>query len=131
MTNKNSRKLLKLAVTLSAIFIIAAYALYEARDLLYGVPVKVEMPQNGETFESQIITVAGRAGHIENLKLNGKTVLTDPEGRFSETIVLGEGINILHIEVTDRFSRTQTQVLNVVYEPTHTLTANQLPTNKR
>ncbi len=110
---------------LCAVIIIGGYSIYEAHDLIYGAPIQIQMPTDGETFSTQIITVAGTAKHIEHVALNGRPVLTDDDGQFSETLVLGEGINIVTVQFRDRFNRLLTKELHVVYKPDHTLTTNQ------
>lgn len=119
---QSPRKKFKLLASLFVLCIVLGYAYYEARDLIHGATLAIEIPQDGETFNTQVISVMGHVGSIKEMNINGRPILTDNKGRFSEVVVLGEGYNEVSVTITDRFNRKVTRVLKVVYEPSNTLT---------
>lgn len=125
MTPNNTRdwrKLFKVVIFIVVFLGIAGYSYFEARDLIHGAELSIEIPRNGEVFTSSLISVSGSVGNIKSMSLNGRSVLTDSSGHFSEMVALGEGYNKLSVTITDRFNRQVTRTLEVVYEPTDTLT---------
>ena len=116
------QKIFKIVLFLIAFTGVGGYAYYESRDLIHGANLSIEIPHNGETFTTPLISVTGSVGNIKNMSLNGRTILTDQDGHFSEMVALGEGYNRLSVTIVDRFNRTSTKELEVVYEPANSLT---------
>ncbi|MDR3548078.1 MAG: hypothetical protein P4M11_07435 [Candidatus Pacebacteria bacterium] len=90
------------------LILIVGYGLKEAWPLLSGPQISLTSPENGGIFYNGFISISGDAVHTQSVSLDGGPLLTDPQGRFSETIVLPPGGAILTITATDRFGRTTT-----------------------
>lgn len=98
---------LRFAIALFLI-ILVLYGIKEAWPLISGPQIALASPENGGKFDNGFITISGTAVHTQSVTLDGGPLLTDPEGRFSETVVLPPGGSILTITATDRFGRTTT-----------------------
>ena len=99
--------LLRSAIAIVLILIIG-YGLKEAWPLLSGPRLALTSPENGGIFDNGFISISGTAVHTQSVSLDGGPLLTDPNGHFSETVVLPPGGAILTITATDRFGRTTT-----------------------
>jgi hypothetical protein len=99
--------LLRSAIAIVLILIIG-YGFKEAWPLISGPRLALASPENGGIFDNGFITISGTAVHTQSVSLDGGPLLTDPQGHFSETVVLPPGGAILTITATDRFGRTTT-----------------------
>lgn len=88
---------------------LCGYGLLEARHLIRGPSILIDIPSDYTTFADGFITVAGTAHNSEKLSLNGGPLPIDEEGRFEKIIVLPQGGGILSLTATDRFQRSVTE----------------------
>ena len=101
--NQDAKKIVKIT-SLSALFIfITAYAIFNAKDLIFGVKIKNVNIENGVDSEINIVKITGNAENAKNLTLNGREISIDQAGNFNETIALLSGYNIITIEAKDKF----------------------------
>lgn len=99
-----------------ALILLAGYGLIEARHLIAGPSIEIEVPIDYTTSADGFITVSGVARNTEALLLDGSPLPIDQAGRFSETIVLPKGGGILSLIARDRFGRSVTET-RTVYVP--------------
>ena len=90
---------------------IVFYAAYTARGLIIGPRITVLHPENGSSTTTAAINLYGKVRSSKKLTLNDFPISITSEGAFFETVLLHEGYNILRITNTDRFGRTDTQLL--------------------
>lgn len=96
--------------------LIAAYAYYEGRGLLYGPVIEVEDSSPVEVSDS-FITIEGGTRRISALLLNGKSIPVTEDGDFSEGYVLAPGYNHITLSARDRWGKTTERVLEIIYTP--------------
>lgn len=107
-------RLTKLA--LGAFFVLAAgYALFEARNMLFGPSITV--PTRTIETRDALITITGRANHISALFMNGAQVAVTEDGTFEEPFVLAEGLNRIVLDAKDKYDRRTQKIIEVVYSP--------------
>lgn len=90
------------------------YAYIEAKDALFGPRIAIEVP---ESVSSPLITLAGSAEHISELRLNGNPIPVTEEGAFDEPYLLAPGYNRIVFEAKDQYGRERTQVLEIHFTP--------------
>lgn len=88
---------------------LLGYGLLEARHLIKGPSITLDIPSNYTTFSEGFIAVSGRANNTENLSFNGGPLPIDEEGNFTKTVVYAKGSGILTLTATDRFGRQVTE----------------------
>lgn len=95
--------------------LVAIYAYYEGRGLLYGPTIEIEnrVLEVSEPF----ITIEGQAQRIASLSMNGTAIQVTEDGLFSEGYVLAPGYNSITLSARDRFGQTTTREIEVVYTP--------------
>lgn len=64
------------------------------------ISAKPEVVQTG-----RVIVLSGVAENVTSLTLNGRPIVTDREGNFSEGIVLENGYSVVSLDARDRFGR--------------------------
>jgi len=96
---------------------IAGYAYYQSRDFVLGPRITFTYPEAGATVTESLTTIEGVANNVSYITMNGGEIFVDEYGQFSETLLLAEGYNIIEVVIRDRFDRTQTETLELVYDP--------------
>ena len=95
--------------------VVAAYAYYEGRGLLYGPTIEV----SGRVMEvtEPTVSIEGKAQGIATLRMNGKSIPVTEDGTFSELYVLTPGYNRITLSASDRYGKTTERIIEVVYTP--------------
>ena len=94
--------------------IVVGYAGFAFRDIVRGPSIIITEPINGETFATSSVELRGISERAQFISLNGKPILIDENGAFSEIIVLSSGYNVSIVEARDKFGHTATQKLELV-----------------
>ncbi len=95
---------------------IIGYALFEARNIVYG-PNIILTTETTEVTE-RVVLIQGKAERIAELRINGRTIPVTESGAFEEPVVLTQGYNRIMVTATDKFGRTEEKVLELIYQPT-------------
>ena len=95
--------------------LVALYAYYEARGLLFGP--SIEVPKEAAVVHDRFITIRGIAERISGLAMNGRPVTVTEDGKFEEPYLLNDGYNRIVLRAVDRYGRTRESVIEVMYEP--------------
>lgn len=81
-----------------------AYGVWQARFLIVGPAITVSEPpsivQNDRT-----VMVSGTAKNATGLFLNGRPIVTDQSGAFTEAVILENGHTVVSIDAHDRYGR--------------------------
>ncbi len=114
-----------LLITFLAV-VILSYAYYQSRNFIRGPQLSIEAPINGSVFSDPYIEIKGKAENISKITLNERAIFVDEEGVFLEKMLLAPGYNIFKIEVEDKFKRTNTKFLELVYKEGGTKSATPI-----
>ncbi len=106
--------------------IIAGYAYFEARGILYGP--RIEVPEGVTQVSEQFITLRGRADRIAVLNMNGKPITVTEDGAFEEPYLLSPGLNRVVFDAEDKYGRKRQEVIQIVYVPEHASSSPQATT---
>ena len=110
------RTLVRYWITAIGILLMALFVVFQARFLIVGPRIVItEIPAGPQNEPS--ITVSGTAYNISRLWLNDRTIYTDAQGNFKETIVLENGYTIATLRAEDRYGRTTTVERKLVFVP--------------
>ncbi len=113
---RNSELTIKLIIFVVISVIVIGYGLFRSIDLLAGPTLKIISPQNGLTFKEPFIEISGQAKRIAILTLNDRRIFTDKTGSFKEPLLLADGYNIITLAARDKFGRTISKTLRLVYQ---------------
>ena len=112
----SARTLLRTALIALAALLIALYTAYQLRNLIRGPILDIASPQSGETMEDPLIELTGSAHNISYISINDRPMFVDPEGNFSDLLLLPYGYTILTVKAGDRFGRTVERSIEVMYQ---------------
>ena len=107
----------KLIIIFFAVILIGGYAYYQSRTLIQGPQLTIASPQNGSLMTQKLVEVRGTVDHVSRITLNGNPISITEQGMFAEKILLSPGHNAFQIDVKDRFNRTASKTLELVYQP--------------
>ena len=93
--------------------VIVGYGAFEARRIIEGPVVTIDMPVNGSATSSTGVIITGNAQNISFLTINDKPGFTDQKGNFSETLSIPPGFAVLTVAATDRFGRRTSKSVSI------------------
>jgi len=107
-------RLLQLFTVLMVIVSGVGYGAWQGRHLITGPELTIasepEVVQSG-----RVIMLSGIAENVTSLTLNGRPIMTDRAGNFTEGIVLENGYSVVSLDARDRFGREVHWETPVVY----------------
>jgi hypothetical protein len=123
VTRYTFRTIVKSAVIIAALLLLALYIFWQARFLIAGprVSLAFEPPR---VSNDRRIWLEGTATNITSLSLNGRQIFTDPHGNFREALILENGYTIATIAATDRYGRETKLERPFMYMPASLVTNN-------
>lgn len=93
----------------------ALYVAFQARFLLMGPQVNL-YGEPAVVQSEPVVQIEGVATNITAIYLNGKPIVTDENGKFSEKVVLPYGYSTVSIDASDRYGRTTRLEREFVYK---------------
>jgi len=97
--------------------LVAGYAYFEARNILWGPQIHFSIPSNTLEVYTSFVTIRGQADYISALYMNGRQIPVTEDGIFEEPYVLETGLNHIFFRAEDKTGRTREEVLEIVYTP--------------
>jgi Glucodextranase, domain B len=101
-------------VLLGIVFV--GYAGYQARNLIQGPSITL-LGEFGSVQRERAVTLIGTAQNVVILRLNGREIHTDEQGRFEHTLTLENGYTIMTLEAEDRYGRKTDLTRSFIYKP--------------
>ena len=95
------KKLLVVAVALA----LFGYGFFEARRLIAGPLIVIEVPEGGSATSSSAVVISGVARNIAFLTINDRPAFTNEEGKFFERVSAPPGYTVFTVAGKDRFGR--------------------------
>src|ERR1035437_9650813 len=80
-----------------------------------GPSITITEPANYTAFSTSTTTIVGIAKRVQDITLDGRSIIIDNKGNFSETILLMPGYNIEIIAAHDQFGHKTEKRLELVY----------------
>ncbi|MFA5932202.1 MAG: hypothetical protein WC793_02385 [Candidatus Paceibacterota bacterium] len=113
--NNDAKKIVKI-VGLSVFFLlIAIFAFFGSKDLIFGVKIRNVNLVDGSTVTDNIVKLTGNAKNAIELTLDGREISVDQGGNFNETIALLPGYNIINIKAKDKFGYVDEKNYKLMY----------------
>ena len=99
------------------VLVILGYAFFEAQNILYGPRITLSHGDSALAVNTEMIELTGTVKNVVDISLGGRSITIDDTGVFAERLLLAEGVNRFTFIARDRFGRTNTEHLEVVYIP--------------
>ena len=96
--------------------LIVGYFIFNFRIFIEGPEIIITSPQNGEVTDKELVEVTGKAENVNFISINDRSIFLDGDGNFKEFLLLSSGYNIIVIKARDKFERSISKKLEVIYQ---------------
>jgi Zn/Cd-binding protein ZinT len=110
------KKFIRVTLITLMILGISGYAYFRSKDAIRGITITSSI-EDGASLDSTLLTLTGNAPHTSRFTINGKELILDKNGNFTDTLLLQDGYNILTLEAGDKFGRTIQKVIRLYAKP--------------
>lgn len=98
------------------VLLVLAYAYFQAHNVLFGPSITISTPESGFTVESQLVEITGGVSNVAEFSLDGRTIILNESGEFTEKLLLAPGVNTFEFIAKDKFGRQRNEILQVFYQ---------------
>jgi cytoskeletal protein RodZ len=99
-----------------ALLVCFVYLGFSLKEIIAPPALAIYEPADNFTTKENYVNIQGKTEPEAEVLINGKAVLTDPKGQFSEKINLVVGINTISITAQKKYSQKNQIVKNVLVE---------------
>jgi hypothetical protein len=82
--------------------------------IMRGVVIQAYLPTDAGLIDMDSFMLSGKATHARTLSINGRDIMMDPEGNFSDELILAPGINKIKILAQDIRGNSHTKEIILV-----------------
>ncbi len=105
--------------------------IYNVKDMVFGTPFTVHTSADGSTIPDSYVPISGTAAHAKQISINGRTVGIDPQGNFSDGVILSPGYNIVEVDEINQFGREKKDIYHWVATPSPSVAQNDVTPYQR
>lgn len=106
----------KMGIAGIGLLLLATYFIWGLVRFVSPPPIAVTSPAGDMIVTDYRFTIQGQSQQGAIITLNGQEVVLDPEGRFSEDVILHDGLNTISVGARTRRSREQVITRYIVYQ---------------
>lgn len=96
---------------------LAIYFTTALKKIVVPPNITLSSPRDGFVTSERSITVAGKTEPEVQLLINGTQITTDNSGNFQDTLTLLEGLNIITITGSKKYSEKMTVTRRIIVQP--------------
>ena len=96
------------------VLIFSAYAIWQVKGILEPPKLEVYSPPEGFVTQSLNVIVEGNTNKENKVTVNGKEIMVNEEGHFSNKIDLSKGINTINIVASKKHGKTTEITRNII-----------------
>ena len=93
--------------------VVLSYGFFEARKLVEGPRITINLPADGSATSSTLVTIVGTAENVSFLTINDKPAFTDPQGNFTQVLSPPAGYTVFTVAALDRFGRRASKQVRI------------------
>lgn len=102
---------------------------YNAKDLIFGAPLKIVTAVDGSTVYDMFLPIKGVSSHARELSINGRLIGVDKEGAFADGVLLSPGYNVVEVALRDQFGNKKVKQYRIVVESKEETVAQNNPSS--
>lgn len=110
----NLRKQLEIYFFWILAIISLSYGVFNIYPLIMGPNITIISPKDKEIIGSNTFVVSGKVSRVKNIILQGRPIVIDKEGNFSEIVVMQDPSTKIIIVATDLYNKTTIKTLEVI-----------------
>lgn len=101
-------------ITVAFLLLIAAYAIFQGRFIIFGPEISIDSPKDEATLDAGPLVVSGTAKNVSFLSLDDRPIYTDESSHWEEKLIVLPGLNIIKLDSRDRFGREREKTIRVL-----------------
>ncbi len=109
-----TRDKIKLFFFIILIILTISYGIWRAVPLMLGTSITIYSPKDFDIVASSSFKISGKVVRATELKIQGKTISTDTDGNFNETLVASEPSTLIVIEAKGKYNEDIIKTITVV-----------------
>jgi hypothetical protein len=106
---------------------IVGYFGYELKRMVAPPEIVLASPLDGLVTKDRTVSVTGTTEPEVTVRVNGKAINPDLKGKFSDTLELQDGLNLITIKSAKKHSKEVTLTRRVIVMPTERPAAMMMP----
>jgi hypothetical protein len=110
-------RIVRIVVGILIVLGVIAFFISQIRDLIAPPAITILSPKDGTVTTDPAITIEGRTEPEVSLLVNGTAVGVGDDGRFTDSMDLQEGLNVIRIVGTRKHSKEMVVERRVIVEP--------------
>ena len=95
---------------------IVGFAGYRSIGILKGADVTIASISDGSTSDG-VVTVSGTTKHTSSININGRQIILDETGAFTDTLLLPPGTSTITISAKDALARENDTLFHLYRSP--------------
>lgn len=111
---RDFKKTIKTTLIVGFFMFIISYIIFNTRLISQGVNLEITGIKNGEVYDSGSLEISGKAARSKHLLVNGREIFINPEGEFSDVLILPLGYNVVVIRAEDRFGKVTEKRFEII-----------------
>jgi len=81
--------------------VVLLYGVMRIIPIMQGVVIQAYLPGDLNASNLDSLMLSGKANHARELSINGRDIMMDPNGNFSDELILAPGMNKVEIVALD------------------------------
>ena len=102
---------------LAFVLIVLLYGVFEAQKIIFGPRINLSEDTGAITVHTNTVELNGSVANVVDISLNGRSLFISDTGTFNERVLLAPGINTFTFNALDKFNRTTSETLQILYVP--------------
>lgn len=97
-----------------AIIGLVSFLIFKVNDIFQPPPLSIISPADGQIVTDRQLLVSGMSSPEAEIVINNKAVYVEQSGKFTTTVDLQKGLNLITMTAKKRYSRTTTAEIRVL-----------------
>jgi hypothetical protein len=99
-----------------AVILVLGFVFGNIRDVIFGAPLSIDTVSDGTTLSSGFLPISGNAQHARTVSINGRPIVIDRNGNFTDGVLLSPGYNVVEIALRDQFGKEKVKTYHLVLD---------------
>lgn len=102
------------AIMFFGVFCLVFFSAFTLRKIIEGPVISLTYPTDSTIVSTSTVTVTGTVKNVAFLYINGRKIVSDTTGNFSESIFIFPGYNVIELRARDRFNNEIAEYVRIV-----------------
>lgn len=95
------------------VLMVIGYILFQYNSFIFGPPLSVSSPKNGELIQKSVVQVVGKTDPYATVMVDGEEILVQLDGSFKKSLFVFPGNKTITIIAKNRFGKETRTTVNI------------------